>query len=468
MYRSEEKYMSQTDSFADLEDMLAIEDLDTDVGNESVTMDFSKLSQSGIFTMNIDHPNFTPTGNPVLDAYLGVPERGKIFSCHGDPQSGKTQFGIDLVKFFIYKHRSQGQMCKVLYFDTEGGLNTDRLKTYTNKAGFFPLKQEWMGSLKIYNGYTNPSYGLLPVVQAIIMEEVGATGIFTNPDTDSLISEKDVDIAEVSLDDIQKVLNKQKNSIIPTLIIFDSFHQLDVRTKMDTLEKVTGYTDEKTRLAPLFFKQLKNILHPFNITMIMIEWDGTNMTPANPNSPKTVHTGPRAGKYLGNIRVRTKAGFKYIVVNRGDKKHKIGEYAEITIEKSRNAKPHVTVPMVIVWNIGVSKVLTFLEFVEPYWCDKYNKMLLELMPHLFSTKYITADKLKQCTSSPTKMMSSITTIFKAYQNDHEQRVYGNEPESVIDGYIEEYNGMYKAMRTICSEVAKDLEIELSSSKNYLA
>jgi len=331
-------------------------------------------------------PSHTFSFSPLLDVYGVIPSPGRWFVLHGQRGTGKTAACVEMARMLIFQNYLFPDIDhRAVYFDTEGGLDTNRTSALTSPSALYPLRPgDFNKYTKVYSPYTCQGSHKLSVIQAKILEELGAT------------SEEVKDIEESGVDDdgdprdkpktiaaliamVKRVVKKHKGKIPRVIFTIDSFAGIHDGDDLAMLDKSAAFISAKYKLIGTMFKQLQYVLYAMNASVVLIDWDMTNVNKANIYSPDTTHGGASSTKFMGNHIVGMSFRKSDDIVRVVDKEKELaGRIVRMAVEKSRNAR-NVVLPTQYMFNVGFSKTLTFMNYINVHWDTGYRELIVEAL-----------------------------------------------------------------------------------------
>jgi len=353
---------------------------------EETLNNYSSQSSIGVPPIKIlaASPQHTFSFSPLLDVYGVTPSPGRWYIIHGMKGTGKTAACVGMAHMLIFqKYLFSDFEPQVVYFDTEGGFDPNRTSALSSPSSLYPLRQgDFIKHTKVYSPYSYQGSHKISTIQALILEELGAT------------SEEAKDIGDSDLDEdgtpreklktvaaliamVKRAVKKSKGKLPRRLFVIDSFAGADDTVELALLDKPTYMVPAKYKLIGVMFKQLQYVLHAMNASVIMIDWDVTNVNKANIYSPDTTHGGAASTKYMGNhiVGMSTRKS-EDIVKLVAKEKELAGRIVRLAIEKSRCAR-NTVLPAQYMFNVGFSKTLTFMYYMTAHWSPEYRELIME-------------------------------------------------------------------------------------------
>lgn len=469
-----------TEEDGDVENF-TVEEYEEKHGEGSFATKLLSKYQSTVLSGGEKHrENNTSLGNPVLDAANVSAVPGSLFIIHGDRGAGKTAMCANIAQMFIHRHKMEGQTCKVLWFDTENGLEMDRLVTWSNPEGYTPVKQEWIDEcLEVYSPATNVQAASLTFIQRKIYETVGlfdgddgdSEDTLNTPAQDGKKTKKLFTVAALAKDINSRIKGgkKSKKEIVPVLVIIDSYVGVDCSQEVRTLEAVDQMADPKLRLIGSFFKQLKMISPLLKITTIMTEWDATNFDAANKYSPKTKASGAKSVKYYANIIVDIKVSYAGRITMRVDGEEEvIGTVLQVHVDKSRLSRTFAKYPQVLLFINGVSKGGSFKHYAVSHWTANVADEIRKHLPEFFRSEFIPEKEATRCMENSSHLKRLLPMMIKNHQTVMGAKVRaareaGDSAEE--DRLMKELYATYLGMQNVCVHIAQAVELEILDNQD---
>jgi len=439
-------------------------------------------SQSMLLSKHADDEleELVSLGNPVMDAHGIAVEPGSIVLLHSSPGIGKTQMCMELARSFIHKHNGR---CIVAVIDTEAGWSLDRVTSLLfNPLYYMPLKEEWLDCFEIFSVKHEPKYKQLGAIQAAILQSFGL--LAENPKTKAARTVKVADMLELGAgaatrgradeddDDYEDVKYKATESMLPHLIIFDSFSGVGnyANGEIDALEEINSYVAKKYRQIRTFFDQMQLVLYPTGSIIAMVDWDTPNIGGVGYVSNK--QSGSTSSKFMGG----TNVGLKYseaLKVPIDGKDEKVGYIAKVVCEKSRLVRPGIDIPHVVSYSHGAVKMQSALIYLKSVWCPEVREAVLAVGASLFAPSQKAAEK------TDTSLKLALSNVLKASQVEHRKAIAA--ARALNDGttagkaaalakiaeQVEINDEVYFTVRRICIAAARIVEGHIADSPNNM-